>query len=35
MMLDGRIAMSGGKDLAEKVDQQGYDWVERETGQPV
>src|SRR4051812_1691184 len=30
VMLDGRIAMSGGKDLAEKIDRDGYDWVERE-----
>jgi len=35
IMLDGRIAMSGGKDLARKVDEQGYDWVEREVQQPV
>src|SRR5688500_14475526 len=33
VMLDGRIAMSGGKELAEKVDQHGYDWVEREAEQ--
>ena len=33
VMLDGRIAMSGGKDLAEKIDCDGYDWVERETAQ--
>lgn len=30
IMLDGRLVMSGGKDLAMKVDTQGYDWVERE-----
>src|SRR3954462_1074884 len=30
IMLDGRIVMSGGKDLAEKIDRDGYDWVERE-----
>src|SRR6266550_1433844 len=30
VMLDGRIALSGGKDLAEKVDKLGYDWVEKE-----
>jgi Fe-S cluster assembly ATP-binding protein len=33
VMLDGRIVMSGGKDLAEKIDKDGYDWVERETAQ--
>jgi Fe-S cluster assembly ATP-binding protein len=30
VMLDGRIAMSGRRDLAEKIDRDGYDWVERE-----
>jgi Fe-S cluster assembly ATP-binding protein len=30
VMLDGRIVMSGGRDLAEKIDKDGYDWVERE-----
>jgi Fe-S cluster assembly ATP-binding protein len=30
VMLDGRIVMSGQRDLAKKVDTQGYDWVERE-----
>ena len=35
IMLDGRIVMSGSKDLARKVDEQGYDWVEREVQQPA
>jgi Fe-S cluster assembly ATP-binding protein len=30
VMLDGRIVLSGGRDLAEKIDKDGYDWVERE-----
>ena len=30
IMLDGRLVMTGGKDLAKKVDTQGYDWVEKE-----
>jgi Fe-S cluster assembly ATP-binding protein len=33
IMQDGRIVMSGEKDLARKVDEQGYDWVEREVQQ--
>jgi Fe-S cluster assembly ATP-binding protein len=33
VMLDGRIVMSGGKDLAERIDKDGYDWVEREVAQ--
>ena len=30
IMRDGQIVLSGGKDLAMKVDQQGYDWVDKE-----
>jgi Fe-S cluster assembly ATP-binding protein len=33
IMLDGRIVMSGEKDLAYKVDAEGYDWVDRQTRQ--
>src|SRR3954471_18245143 len=33
VMLDGRIAMTGDKDLAVRVDTEGYDWVEREAKQ--
>jgi Fe-S cluster assembly ATP-binding protein len=33
IMLDGRIVMTGDKDLAVKVDADGYDWVEREARQ--
>lgn len=35
IMLDGRLVMSGGKELAMKVDTQGYDWVEKEVQQPA
>lgn len=35
IMREGRIVLSGGKELAAKVDQQGYDWVENEVQQPV
>jgi len=27
IMLDGRIHVSGGADLALKLESQGYDWV--------
>jgi len=27
IMQDGRIVLSGGKDLARRVDEEGYDWV--------
>jgi Fe-S cluster assembly ATP-binding protein len=30
VMVDGRIARSGGKDLALKLEAEGYDWVEKE-----
>jgi len=30
VMVDGRIVMSGDKDLAKKLEKEGYDWVEKE-----
>lgn len=30
VMVDGRIVKSGGKDLALKLEAEGYDWVEKE-----
>ena len=33
VMIDGRIVKSGGKELAIKLDTEGYDWVEEETQQ--
>jgi Fe-S cluster assembly ATP-binding protein len=30
VMLDGEVAMSGGPELAEKLEDQGYDWVREE-----
>jgi len=30
VMLDGKIAKSGGADLAEKLEDEGYDWVREE-----
>lgn len=35
IMMDGRIVMTGDKDLARKVDTLGYDWVEKETAAAV
>lgn len=32
IMLDGKIARSGGKELIEKIDTDGYDWLKRELG---
>jgi len=32
VMLDGRIATSGGKALAEELEEKGYDWVRQEFG---
>jgi Fe-S cluster assembly ATP-binding protein len=28
--MDGRIAKSGGKELALELESKGYDWVEQE-----
>jgi Fe-S cluster assembly ATP-binding protein len=33
VMMDGRIVKSGNADLALKLEEQGYDWVEKEVGQ--
>ncbi len=30
VMLDGQIATSGGAELAEKLEDEGYDWVREE-----
>jgi len=32
VMLDGRIVTSGGKELAEELEEKGYDWVRQEFG---
>jgi len=31
VLVDGRIAKSGGKELALELEERGYDWVEEET----
>jgi len=33
VMIEGRIVMSGDKDLALKLEEHGYDWVEEQVGQ--
>ena len=30
VLVDGRIVVSGGRELVEKIDQEGYDWIEDE-----
>jgi Fe-S cluster assembly ATP-binding protein len=32
VMLDGRIVTSGSKELAEELEEKGYDWVRQEFG---
>lgn len=32
ILINGKIVMSGGKELIEKVDQDGYDWIRKELG---
>jgi Fe-S cluster assembly ATP-binding protein len=31
-MIDGKIVLSGGQELIEKIDQNGYEWVKDELG---
>jgi Fe-S cluster assembly ATP-binding protein len=39
IMINGKIVLTGGKELISKIDQNGYDWVKEELGidieQPV
>ena len=30
VLVDGAIVVSGGSELIEKIDQEGYDWIEKE-----
>lgn len=32
VLIDGQIVLSGGPELIERIDKEGYDWVEKETG---
>jgi Fe-S cluster assembly ATP-binding protein len=32
VMLDGRLVTSGGKELADELEDRGYDWVRQEFG---
>lgn len=32
IMIDGKIVMSGGRELIEKIDQSGYEWIGPELG---
>jgi Fe-S cluster assembly ATP-binding protein len=32
IMIDGKIVMSGGRELIEKIDQRGYEWIGEELG---
>jgi Fe-S cluster assembly ATP-binding protein len=34
VLMDGKIVMSGGKELVEKLEEQGYEWVRKELGLP-
>lgn len=35
VLVDGRIVVSGGPELVEKIDTEGYDWIEKEYGVKV
>ncbi len=31
VLIDGRIVRSGGKELAEQLEEKGYDWIKEST----
>ena len=35
VLVDGKIVVSGDADLVSKIDQEGYDWIEKEYGVKV
>jgi Fe-S cluster assembly ATP-binding protein len=35
IMRDGQIIMTGGRDLARRVTEEGYDWIDKEIAQPA
>jgi Fe-S cluster assembly ATP-binding protein len=35
VLVDGKIVMSGGKELALELEEKGYDWIKAETSQAV
>ncbi|MDA0378223.1 MAG: Fe-S cluster assembly ATPase SufC [Bacteroidetes bacterium] len=35
VLVDGRIVMSGGKELAFELEEKGYDWIKADAGQTV
>jgi Fe-S cluster assembly ATP-binding protein len=35
VMVQGRIALSGGKELALELEEKGYDWVRQESAEPA
>lgn len=35
VLMDGKIVASGGKELAEKLEKEGYDWIREEQGAAV
>ena len=35
VLVDGRIVRSGGPELAEQLEEQGYDWVREKAGSGV
>lgn len=35
VMVNGRIAVSGGPELVKKIDERGYEWIKTELGIPV
>ena len=32
VIVNGKIVVSGGKEIVEKIDTQGYEWIKKELG---
>jgi Fe-S cluster assembly ATP-binding protein len=35
ILIDGKVALSGGQELVKQVEEKGYDWIRQEFGQEV
>ena len=33
VLIDGRVVKTGGPDLAQKIENEGFDWIKAEMGQ--
>ena len=35
VMINGKIAVEGGPEIIERIDKEGYEWIQKELGIPV